>query len=307
MKFLVFADYHFWPDEYKGFGTEGVKIMQKAAEEAGCDMIIHAGDFCHGTEDSKEIVELYNNFHIPSYHCLGNHEMDHCSTEETLAAYKMPNDYYYFDMGGYRFVVTNTSYFVDENGEFQRYSNMNYFNYAKTRETLPPEEIEWIRETIDSSPYPCILVSHSSFEREVKSVINRKQVLKIIDDANKKKKHSVLMCINGHHHTDHLRILNSVLYFDVNSTCMQWLGSQTPPHNMFPEEDYKKHRAMGKTLYTNDPLFAIITLEGTTVTIEGRESTMYCGITRETLGMPMYCPSFRERKPVISSAKITLH
>ena len=108
MKFLVFADYHFHPGVFKSFGIEGIKTLQKAAEDNGCDMIIHAGDFCHGTKNTKEIVEVYNNFHIPSYHCLGNHDMDQRPIEETLAAYNMPSDYYYFDMGGYHFMVTNT-------------------------------------------------------------------------------------------------------------------------------------------------------------------------------------------------------
>ena len=36
---------------------------------------------------------------------------------------------------------------------------------CETRETLPPGELAWLEETVNSSPYPCIILSHSSYER----------------------------------------------------------------------------------------------------------------------------------------------
>ena len=305
VKFLLFADYHYFPGEFKSFGLEGLRIMQAHAEEAGCDMIIHAGDFCHGTPDAAELIEAYNNFHIPSYHCLGNHDMDKCSIEEILKAYRMAKDYYHFDKGGYRFIVINTSYYRVGN-EYFAYSKASHAQHLDTRETLPPEQLEWIKTTIDESPYPCILISHASLERVINGVQNYKEVLKIIDDANRKKKHSVLMSINGHHHVDYIRLLNNVVYFDMNSTSMDWLGSMNPPNNAYPEEEYKGVRMLHRTIYTNDPLYAIITLDGTTITIEGRESTMYRGVTRESLGIVEYDEARRLIKPSVSSAKITL-
>ena len=41
---------------------------------------------------------------------------------------------------------------------------------------------------------------------------------KIIDDANAKKPHSVLMVMNGHYHRDFVRILDGILYFEINSS-----------------------------------------------------------------------------------------
>ena len=55
-----------------------------------------------------------------------------------------------------------------------------------------------------------------------------------------------------------------------------------------------------------DPLYAIVTVEGNTVTIEGVESTMLYGINREHIGAPLLDSSGRSVKPRIQSAKITL-
>ena len=301
MKFLLFSDYHYTPRYYRTLGLEGIRIMQKHAEEAGCDMMIHCGDFTSPTE-YPDFVKAYNDFHIPSYHCFGNHDMDECSMEEAMRAYNMPNDYYHFDMGGYRFIVTNTSYFHD--GEkFQPYSNKNYMNYPDTRETMPPEQLNWLKETIESSPYPCILFSHASFER-CNGLVNYREVQDIIDNANKKKHHSVLMSINGHHHRDFIRVRNNVIYYDMNSASMDWTGGV--PHNGYPQEACGDYELMQNTICFNDPLHAIITLEGSTVTIEGMESSMLLGITRESLGLPIYDPSGRPVTPSVTSEKITL-
>lgn len=48
MKFLLFSDLHFAPGVFMGATWEGLHQMQEHAKAAGCEFIIHAGDFCHG-------------------------------------------------------------------------------------------------------------------------------------------------------------------------------------------------------------------------------------------------------------------
>ena len=96
MKFLLFADLHYFPGVWYRGTWDYLKEMQACAEREGCDFIIHAGDFCHGPsqEHTADFVKAYNDFHIPSYHCLGNHDADRTSYEETVCLYNMPNGYY---------------------------------------------------------------------------------------------------------------------------------------------------------------------------------------------------------------------
>lgn len=306
MKFLVFADYHYYPKHYINHGIEGLRTLQKVAEEEKCDMILHLGDFTHGPVTVKEFVDEYNNFHIPSYNCLGNHDTELCGLEETLKAYRMPDVHYTVDMGGYRFVFANTSYYFD--GEkYHVYDKTNYFAYPETRETLPPEEIDFIRDSIESSPYPCIICSHASFER-FDDVKNGHLVREVVDKANEKKPHSVLMCMNGHRHKDHTSIINNVIYQEITSPAFDCAGCPPmPPHDKFKKEDYEEYCYAGYIICPTNLMYYVVTIEGTTVTVKGSEpGEMYCGIGHKELGMPEYDNMGRKYTPYVGSYKITL-
>jgi len=301
MKFLIFADFHYVPDRFKTTGVDGLRMLQKRAEETGCDMIIHAGDFCYANL-TPDFVKEYNEFHIPSYNCFGNHDLDTLTLDEGIKAFNMPSDYYYFDMKGYRFIVLNTDYLFD--GEkCIPFSHSNYVNYPDSREYLPDHQLKWMEETIDKSPYPCILISHASLER-FNGVRNREEVLSIIDNANRKNPGRVLMSINGHHHTDYIRVRNDVIYYDMNSASMYWHGEND--YHCFTQEDHEKHWLIGHTVCYNDPLSAVITLEGNTVTIDGTESSYYMGISPKSIGEKEYDIAGRYVTPCIKSAKITV-
>ena len=302
MKFLLFADLHYAPKQFLSGSFEILKEIQEAAERENCDFIIHAGDFCHGPSKVMDFVDAYNNFHIPSYHCLGNHDSDNTPFEETVKLYRMPNEYYYFDCKGYRMIVLNPNYY-NVDGEYINFSMRNYFANGPARDWVPPKQLEWLKQTIESSPYPCLLISHESFER-ANGVQNRAEVLKIINDANAKKPNSVLMCMNGHYHRDYIRILDGVCYFDVNSVLMEWVNGVT--HDRYPADLCAEYRSLNHTVIYNDPLYCVVELDGNTIDIKGKESSMYLGITREDVGGTPFDKAGRPVVPKIQSGKITL-
>jgi len=302
MKFSVFADFHQHAAFKKGT-MEDLLFIQKRAEENNCDFIIHAGDLCHIPTKCLELIEKYNSFHIPSYHSLGNHDTDGTSYEETLKLFNMPAGHYYFDCKGYRMMVCDTNYIYYE-GQYIHYDLGNYFKYPDFREYVSEEELEWMRDTIDSSPYPCILISHASFERP-DGCPNGDAVRAIIDAANEKRPHSVLMCINGHHHADYVRILNNVCYFDLNSTNYHWF-CEPYDHDKYPEEETKRYWHMNHVIMYNDPVHAVITLDGTNIKCEGMKSTYYMGLDRVALGYPPFDTMFRPTPPEVQSFNITL-
>ena len=300
MKFLLFADFHYYPEVFLGCSMPDLQAIQSHAVAEGCDFIIHAGDFCHGPARFPEIVRAYNDFHIPSYHCIGNHDADVSTYEERMAAYGLENDYYYFDCKGYRMIVLNPNY-IREDG---RYIHYNLKNNQKADDTdrMNPEQIAWLAETIDSAPGSCILISHQSFERP-DGAADREEVQRILRAANEKSPGKVLMCINGHYHSDYIRILDGICYFDVNSAAYDWLNT---PHRLYPEKMHRQMRLLGYTVIYNEPLHAIVTVEGNTVTIEGMESDVFLGITRAMTGNPPTDPAGRELNSAIQSAKFTL-
>ncbi len=302
MKFSVFADLHHYPGVFMGGTEEDMRFIQRRAEEAGASFIIHAGDLTHGPSEFPEYVQLCSDCSIPCYHALGNHDTDHTPLAETLRLYNMPDGHYFFDCEGYRFIVCDPNYYKD-GGEYVHFELRNYFAHQAQRDWMPPEQLAWLRETIESAPHPCILISHESFEREADGVQNQAEVRAIINEANRKRPHSVILCINGHYHRDNVRILDNVCYFDLNSASYDWVDKE---HFLYPQKYNEEFRLMKNTVVYDDPIHAIITLEGTTITIEGMESTMFMGFNREHTTNDVYDRMGRPVVPRVQSAKITL-
>jgi len=302
MKFLIFSDFHYEPPRFLCTGVEGIRHMQRRAEEEGCDFIMQAGDFCHSAKDVPELLEAYNNFHIPSYHVLGNHDAEFTPYEKTVALYGMPNEYYHFDVGGYRMIILNPNYYRD-GSSFVHFSMANWLQHNTERDWFPKEQLDWLEKTIADSPYPCVIVRHQSLER-VDGVKNRQAALDIINAANKRKKHSVILCINGHYHRDNLRVMEGVCYLDLNGASSDWIEKR---HHCYPDELHEKVTKLHHLIVNESPLYAVIELTGTTIDIKGSETEMLCGVTyRDVAGSDGYDRCGRPWKPRIDSNKITL-
>ena len=318
LKVCVFADLHFTPGVYTNDTPEFLERILARADAEHCDMVIHLGDMVQNVAEKpvQELVRRYNDFHIPTYHVIGNHEQDGTFHEETLEAYRLKRGYYSFDRGGFRFVVLDPNYFCNEPGKFIHHSKGNYFHRSVISEInwIPPEQMEWLRATLDSSPHPCVVLSHQSFERGPGGamVSNAAEVRDVFNAANAKHPGRVRLVINGHLHVDHMRILDNIAYWDVNSANMYYWG---PRQYAYPKEYLAKHAGAPYTLGSaedtlgwKDPLSAILELypEGR-IRIEGSSSDWLFGITPKMANFPDYDKSDRLIRPVINSADFTLN
>ncbi len=306
VKFSVFADLHYVPEAFMSHAEEKLEKIQKRAEQENAAFIIHAGDYCHGPDKAKEFVKKYNDFHIKSYHCLGNHDSDNTDFKTTVELYEMPSDYYYFDENGFRFIVLNPNYY-EADGEFIPYSLGNYYSTTGSVGVMPPAEVEWLKKTIDEANCPCVLFSHQSFER-ADGIKNAKEVRDVIDNANKKRKHSVIMCINGHYHRDYVAIKEDVVYFDFNSASYDWVNT---PHHFYPKELEEKYSCLANTINVNEDIHAIITLTeekgACRISVQGMKGTYFMGITTEMTDNPPFDEAGRPYTTDVSSFDITLN
>ena len=311
MKFLLFSDFHYAPGRMTGKALgrniQDLHTLQQIALNESCDFIIHGGDLVHGPLDkTSDFLDEYNNFCVPSYHCLGNHETDNVSYADVLRSFNLNNGYYYFDCNGYRIIVIDSNYYYI-NGEYSHYSDeysdKNLNLKLPYRDFIPPEQLIWLEKTIEASPFPCITISHQSFGRESDGIRNQYEVRKINDNANKKKPHSVILCMNGHNHCDHLRILDGVLYFEVNSASAYAI---TKPHSHYPSEEIIDATWMNAMLAYNSLLYAIVTIDGTTIDIKGTQTTLHRGITIDMTEAARFDKMGRTCEPIIRSARITL-
>lgn len=308
IKVCVFSDIHY--EKGRWTNTEDMSFLEKImarAESERCDMLIHCGDFMHGVEKDcqKEYLKLYNDFKIPSYHVLGNHDQDQNRYRTTCDAYKMPAGHYSFDKGGFRFVVADPNYLRTNDGKFIHYENGNYFRAGKTATTawIPPEEMEWLRSVIVGSPFPCVVLSHQSFERGNQDPVkNADEVRAIFNEANAKKPGTVRVVMNGHLHNDNLRILDGILYWDVNSANYRWYGKV---HDKYPAEYVKNHRGATRILGWTEPLSGVLTLwpEGR-VKIDGSKSDWLFGVTPKDAGFPLCDADGRHATPTVQSVDV---
>lgn len=283
VRFCAFADIHYFPTVFPHSTFEWLDKILGRAVDTKCDFVIHMGDLVHMGKPSQDYVDHYNNFQLPTYHTPGNHDFDQVTAEQRMESFKLQKLHYHFDMNGFRFIVTDTNHVVYEGKTFH-YGLSNYQKIGRKDEKaisrLGGEQLEWLKATIEESPYPCIITSHDSYERNPGiGSGDAPEVRKIIDDANRRNPGRVKLVINGHHHCDYVRILNGVCYLDLNSASFQFMYR---PHNLYPAEDCQGLRMMQQVLAYNDPINAVITLDTDgLIQIDGMESSFHRGITRE--------------------------
>jgi len=314
LKFCAFSDIHYQPGCFPHDNRAWLERILDRAKREHCDMVIHMGDFCHNVNVCRDYIDFYNNYPIPCYHTIGNHDDDGTTHEETLKAYRLERGYYHFDRGGFRFVVMDTNYF-ERDGAFIHYSQANYhmFWQADQKDTIAkhkmsdtrvsPEELVWLKETLENSPYPCVITSHGSFERpSAEGCLDGPAVRAIINAANAAHPGRVRLVINGHYHRDHVRILDNVVYLDLNSASYDWVSK---PHDRYPADYPKKWCHARHTIMWDDPISAIITLsKDGLIRVEGQKSRFHLGITPRDAGYTAPDLDGRMTTPDIQSFEI---
>ena len=201
--------------------------------------------------------------------------------------------YYYFDepAAKLRYVVIDTTDSISPTRKYWGVEN-----------GVHPRQLDWLRETIETSPNPCVVLSHQSFERPTNGagVQNKDAVQAIFNAANAKCPGKVRLVMNGHLHTDYLRLLDNILYWDVNSANYAWFDKT---HTCYPADYVKTHRLANHNLGWARPLSAILTLtrEGG-VKIDGAKADWLYGVTPQQANLARFDANGRFFTPTIQSA-----
>lgn len=303
LKFTVFSDLHHHPAWYKSDAPERLTAIQNRALESGSEFLLHIGDFSHKPSACPELIKQYKEFQLPGYFVLGNHEFDIDSYETVLKTMGLENGYYFFDHGGFRFVIMDENWFSDFPGVYFHYSERNYFDHPGFRDWMPPEEIQWIRQTVLTSPYPCILASHApvSYAPNPRAGMQCKEDVEEIIRESQGTPGQVILCINGHYHRSGMDIINGVPRLDVNSATFDWVPK---PHYLFPEKEwYQQYECVGNMIIFEKPVSAevIIDTDDKSIEVIGCEGNFLHGITNEMAGND---PGIRACTPDMLSTKV---
>lgn len=255
VRFAICADVH---QDIIHDAPNRIKTFVEEATMEKVDFIIQLGDFCFPVEENKPFLEIWNSFPGKKYHILGNHDMDLSSKQEEMAFLGMKKNYYSFDQGAFHFIVLDPNYFVEE-GKFFDYKAANYFAHAKTRATIPPAQVKWLKKDISQTDKLVVIFSHQNLEGN-DGVKNQLEIRKLLEKSNSSTQ-KVVACFSGHDHDDLHTEINGIHYIRVNSMSYDWVGSKYEYKGRFTEEIEKYRPALKYTLPYAQPVFAIVEID----------------------------------------------
>lgn len=309
LKFSVFADFHYKKGMYASTVGDLEAILKRASDE-NVDFIIHAGDFSNDYIGSPEAVHLYleNPYKLPAYGIYGNHELESNGNSMEVVTKLLTNDknviwgddsvgYYYFDKNGYRIVCTDTNYSWNE--ELQTWEHNKTASWGapegnKVPNSLGPEQLEWLENVLTDAAVKklsCIVLGHASFTEMWYPSPDTEKVQSIFDKVNNMTPKTIIMCINGHYHTNHLAVKDDIVYFDVNTVLNgSWAPKKehhyTEKHTYIYEDYDREGHKTGErkrmltelwqsvnTHYFAAPLDAVVKISDGCIEISGSETT----------------------------------
>ena len=321
LTFSIFADLHYYKGSYIASVADLDSIMARA-NDAGSKFVLNAGDFSNNYPKSPEIINAYlnNEYDLPVYGVMGNHDLENGGEMVDVTPALVNRDvvwgtadgkvgdgsiaYYYYEVDGFRVIALDTNHYYSlDSNEWKHYPSWTpgpVGNYRSTN-ALGPVQLEWLEEVVMDAAekdIPCIVLSHASLagNRGSSQCSDYEAVHEIFKKANEKNTGTVLMALNGHHHSNHTHYVDGVLYFDVNTVRNgAWYNDGTK-HYTNQTFEYVTYNADGtvkktetkkiselssanKTWFFADPLSATVTISSDgKIVIQGQETTWLDGI-----------------------------
>lgn len=267
-----------------------------AMNESNVDFIIQLGDFCFTQSHNRSILDLWNTFDGPSYHVIGNHDLEFSSSiEEVINFYGMEAAFYSFDFNGYHIIVLNGNDYNPNR------TVPEYFNRF-----IGDEQLSWLEKTLAETDLPTLVFTHQGLDNSIGGVENGQRIRIALEEANRLAGfRKVLMVFSGHHHKDYHNVINGIHLIQINSMSYHWQGDRFADQHAFSEDLFMQYPRLRNMAFYKEPLWAVveITAEGL-CTIQGRSSD-FVGRSPAELGMPKRLHDYPV-VPCISDRRIQL-
>ena len=326
LTFVLFSDFHYKKGMYASTVAHMEQITRRA-KDAGAAFLIHCGDFCNDYIRSPELTNAYrkNPYGIPALGVYGNHELE--STDNSMAAVTPllccadviwgTEDgsigdgsiaYYHMDCGKFRIIGLDSNYSLSEGGEWQHNTTCSYGPPRGNRysNSLGPVQFAWLERILADAAEKglhCMLFSHASYCSLWNHESDTEAMQALIKKYNTIRPGTVAASFNGHYHTNHVAVIDNVLYFDTNTTINgEWIPEKKPHYteeHTFEFTDYDEAGNPTRTYrrpYTElwmspntwffkDPVSAVVTVsEDGTFDISGTETVWDYGVLPERTG-----------------------
>ena len=168
------------------------------------DFLIELGDF---KDQDKPPVEkktlsylqtaekVFKRFNGPTYHVLGNHDMDSISKVQFLrridnTKVDSNSSYYSFDSDSLHYIVLDANYRADG-------TDYDHGNFDWTDANIPSKELDWLKRDLASTSGAVIVFIHQLLDGTGSVYVkNAARVRQILEASGK-----VLAVFQGHHHS----------------------------------------------------------------------------------------------------------
>jgi calcineurin-like phosphoesterase family protein len=185
------------------------------------DFLIELGDFKDQDRPPVEgqtltyletVEEVFQQFTGPTYHVIGNHDVDSISKPQFLArvtntGIDPARSYYAFDSQGLHCIVLDANHKAD-GADYDR------GNFDWTDANVPPEELAWLRDDLATSTGPVIVFTHQLLDGSGDVYIsNATAVRNVLEESGR-----VLAVFQGHHHAGDHNLINGIHYYTLIAT-----------------------------------------------------------------------------------------
>jgi predicted phosphodiesterase len=196
--------------------TECIELMN----EKKVDFLVELGDFKDQNNPPIEqktitylraIEKVFQKFKGPTYHVLGNHDMDSISKEQFLTNVENTKiepgkSYYSFDSNGVHFVILDANYKSDG-------TDYNHGNFNWTDANIPPAELNWLRRDFAAACGPVIIFIHQLLDGTGPVYVNNaSNIRQILEQSGK-----VTAVFQGHHHEGSYSHIEGIHYYTLKA------------------------------------------------------------------------------------------
>jgi 3',5'-cyclic AMP phosphodiesterase CpdA len=225
MRFGIVTDSHFADADplMNRYFRESIDKMTECVElmnEQKVDFLIELGDFKDQNTPPLEektisylqaIERSFQKFNGPTYHVLGNHDMDSISKKqflENVTNTDVPSGstYYSFDRKGIHFIVLDANFLEDG-------TPYNHGNYQWNETYVSEAELDWLRKDLADTKLPSIVFTHQQLGGlGMTDIQNAEAVRKILQESG-----CVLAGFDGHNHNGGYNIIEGIHHYTLKA------------------------------------------------------------------------------------------
>ncbi|MFP4354380.1 MAG: LamG-like jellyroll fold domain-containing protein [Phycisphaerae bacterium] len=234
LTFGLIADIHHAnrPDtgRYYSAALDKTQVFADHMNDLGVDFVVELGDFkdqypTPNPQTTKQYLEeveaVYQTYTGPTYHVLGNHDLDSISKTDfqarvTNTGIDPSSTYYSFNHNGVHFVTLDACFTSDGTA-------YDSGNFDWTDANIPQQQLEWLATDLAAVEAPTVIFIHQTLDRPDSDSLNVKngtQVRSILEADGQ-----VQAVFQGHHHSGGYSQINGIHYM----TTVGNVGGGTDP------------------------------------------------------------------------------